>query len=209
MRTPCPQTSLARIIGLVGAIFLAVSCLFLASAAPTRAQLVGVQAVPGGPYSGTVGQPVIFYGQALSNFGFGVTQFQCSYGDGGTGFGQTTSHVYLTPGTFIVTLTVIDPSGLTSTGTTTATITGGTQPLNVSAGGPYTGTVNTLLTFAGSVSGGTPFQFTYTWSFGDGATASGLTPLSWDSSRKISATSSDTCSIISVTIPIERPVTCT
>lgn len=43
-------------------------------------------------------------------------------------------------------------------------------PLAVSAGGPYTASVNANVPFAGTVSGGTaPYQFL--WSFGDGATA--------------------------------------
>jgi PKD repeat protein len=177
VRTPSPRTTLPRIIG-ISIVFFVSACLVLAHSAPAGAQVPGgIQANPGGPYSGTVGQPVVFSGQILSSFGFGVTQFQWSFGDGGTGFGQTTSHVYLTPGTFIVTLTAVDPSGLSSSSSTSATIGGGVQPLGVSAGGPYSGSVGTLLTFAGSVSGGPstlPFQYQYTWSFGDGSTASGL-----------------------------------
>jgi PKD repeat protein len=151
--------------------------------APARAQVPGgIQASAGGPYAGQVGAPILFSGSALTSFGFGVTQFQWSFGDGSAGFGQTTSHAYALPGTYYVTLTVIDPSGLSASDYTTANVYGGTPippvgPISVSPGGPYSGTPGQLLTFIGTVSGGpyTPYQYTYSWNFGDGYTGSGQT----------------------------------
>jgi PKD repeat protein len=150
---------------------------------PAQAQVPGgIQASAGGPYAGQVGVPILFTGSVLSSFGFGVTQFQWSFGDGAAGFGQNTSHAYAAPGTYYVTLTAIDPSGLTSTDYTTANVYGGSpippiSPISVSAGGPYTGTPGQLLTFIGTVTSGpyTPYQYTYTWNFGDGFTGSGQT----------------------------------
>jgi PKD repeat protein len=148
-----------------------------------QAQIPGtIQASAGGPYSGQVGFPIHFTGSLFSSFGFGVSQFQWSFGDGGVGFGQNTTHAYSAPGTYFVSVTVIDPSGQTATDSTTANVFGGQpvppiSPISVNPGGPYTGSPGTLITFSGSVSGAsfTPFQYTYTWNFGDGFSGSGQT----------------------------------
>ncbi len=137
------------------------------------------QAIPGGPYYGTVGIPVNFFGTVRTTFGFGTTQFQWTFGDGAVGYGASISHVYLAPGTFVVTLQVTDPSGLGDTESTTATIQPGGapyQPFQVNPGGPYTGVVGAPVTFSGGIIGvayGGLLQ--YTWNFGDGTTATGQT----------------------------------
>lgn len=135
---------------------------------------VSPQAVPGGPYSGTVGVPVFFSGSLRTSFGFGITQFQWDFGDGGSGSGRNTSHVYSRAGTYPVTLTVTDPSGLSDSATTTATIQGSVVPIQVSADGPYSGALGTPVSFAGSVTGG-PIGgiLQFLWSFGDGTTGVG------------------------------------
>jgi PKD repeat protein len=79
---------------------------------------------------------------------------------------------------FVVSLTVIDPSGISDTETTTATIAGSQVPLVVSAGGPYSGAVRTIITFTGTASGGQIFpapQYQFVWSFGDGSSGFGQT----------------------------------
>ncbi|MGH2589120.1 MAG: PKD domain-containing protein, partial [Dehalococcoidia bacterium] len=131
----------------------------------------------GGPYNGRVGQPVILRATVASPLPPGTSfQFQWSFGDGTSGFGQATSHVYTTPGTYTVTVTVFG-GGQTASAGTTATVTQPTQPLQVSAGGPYTGQVNTLVQFISRVSGAAPGSTTfYRWSFGDGNFGSGANP---------------------------------
>src|ERR1700730_1159739 len=132
MRTTQRRTGHARTI-MAAAAFIAAIGLWTMMSGPAQGQFFpgGIQANPGGPYSGQVGQPIFFSGSLLSSFGFGVTQFQWSFGDGSAGFGQTTSHAYLTPGTFYVTLTVIDPSGTTDSQSTTATVSGANLPIVV------------------------------------------------------------------------------
>src|SRR5437870_10506197 len=101
MRTQQGRTSHTRTIMAAAALFAAIG-LWTMLATPARGQIIlpgQIQAQPGGPYSGLVGQPIFFSGSLLSSFGFGVTQFQWSFGDGSAGFGQTASHAYLTPGT--------------------------------------------------------------------------------------------------------------
>ena len=103
------------------------------------------------------------------------------FGDGNTGTGATTSHTYATAGTFTVSLTVTDDGGLTDTVTTTATISdapAGNQPPTANPGGPYTGTVDTPLSFDGSGStdpDGNGTIVSYAWDFGDGSTGTGAT----------------------------------
>jgi hypothetical protein len=66
---------------------------------------------PGGPYSGTTGNPVSFDGSGSSDPDAGQTAtltYAWDFGDGHTGSGQTIGHPYLSPGTYIVTLVVTD-----------------------------------------------------------------------------------------------------
>lgn len=182
MREPRRRTSHAPLIAVLAAV-IAVLGFGTMPRSSMQAQVPGtIQASAGGPYAGQVGLPILFSGSLQTSFGFGISQFQWSFGDGSSGFGQNTSHAYAAPGTYFVTLTVVDPSGLTSTSSTTATVGGGQPippigPLSVSAGGPYTGSPATLITFTGNVTGSvfTPFQYTYSWNFGDGFTGSGQT----------------------------------
>jgi PKD repeat protein len=150
----------------------------------TRATITGnqpLQVSAGGPYSGRVGEPIAMMG-SVSGGGVGpVTfqpqltpvQFHWHFGDGGEADGQFVTHAYSAPGTYPVTLQVTTASGQTGFATTTARV-GGAGPLQVNAGGPYSGDVGQPILFSGSASGG-PFgtQYIYQWSFGDGGTAVG------------------------------------
>jgi PKD repeat protein len=146
------------------------------------AQFTPVQVTAGGPYSGVVGKAITFSAQAF--FGgvptAGVT-YQWNFGDGTTGFNQTTSHAYATAGTFSVTVQALTATGLSGVGSTVAQIGGGTQGgiLQVSAGGPYSGVVGQAITFTAQVNQAF-FQFgvqsiQYRWTFGDGTTGIGQT----------------------------------
>src|SRR5262249_53154103 len=98
------------------------------------------------------------------------------FGDGGSGSGQSASYIYASPGTYTVTVTVFG-GGQTASDRTTATITAPVTPIVVSAGGPYSGQVGSLIQFQGSVVGpfiGVPLR--YQWSFGDGTFGAGSSP---------------------------------
>jgi PKD repeat protein len=76
----------------------------------------------GGPYSGTAGTAMTVSGSAT---GAVAPQYAWSFGDGATGSGQATSHVYSIAGTFTISLTVTDSySAKSGTATTTVTIGG-------------------------------------------------------------------------------------
>jgi PKD repeat protein len=98
------------------------------SSVPVALGFVAVNAY--GPYNGSAGSPVSFSGSAT---GAGAPQFSWDFGDGTGGTGATVTHVYATPGSFIVRLTVFDTaSGLTWVGSTTAVIGPGSgQPVTV------------------------------------------------------------------------------
>ena len=94
--------------------------------ATIRGQVLSGQASAGGPYSGTVGQPITMSG-SVGVLGVSPSEWHWSFGDGTTGLGQTVQKTYATPGTYVVTLQVRGVGGFpgTFTASTTATITFG------------------------------------------------------------------------------------
>ena len=77
----------------------------------------------GGPYNGSVNQPVIMTGSATDPGVLDTHTFVWNFGDGSTAIGQTASRTYTVPGTYTVNLTVTDKDGGVGTSTTSANIT--------------------------------------------------------------------------------------
>ena len=75
----------------------------------------------GGPYSGTVGNPISFDGSGSSDPDGDALAFDWNFGDGNYGSGATPSHTYAANATYTVTLHVYD-GALADTATTTATM---------------------------------------------------------------------------------------
>jgi heat shock protein HslJ len=123
------------------------------------------------PEEASVGQIVRFDG-STSTSEIGITNYRWLFGDGGLGEGPIVEHIYIEPGTFQVTLEVIDKVG----GRGSAE-----QPINIIAqppeqvpptaviDGPIDGFVAEPVTFSaeGSSSGSSPIS-SFTWDFGDG-----------------------------------------
>jgi chitodextrinase len=128
---------------------------------------------PGGPYYGGIGEDIVFDGSE-SNDSDGVINFyRWNFGDGSSEILDTApSHVYSDPGTYTITLTVVDNDGRSSSAETTAMIL--TEPLSnyppfADVGGPYTGEVGSSVSFNGSGSSDSDGNImVYNWSFGDG-----------------------------------------
>jgi PKD repeat protein len=59
---------------------------------------------------------------AAATGGTGPYSYSWNFGDGTTGTGASATHSYLLPGTYKVTLTVVDANGLTTTASTTVTV---------------------------------------------------------------------------------------
>ena len=133
---------------------------------------------PNGPYTGTVGSPVIFDGSGSTDPDGTIASYAWDFGDGGTGSGEAPSHIYAADGNFTVTLIVTDNAGDTSAPvTTTASIDRVNQPPVANPNGPYTGVVDVNVMFDGTGSSDPDGTIaSYDWDFGDGATGTGPQP---------------------------------
>src|SRR5579884_2353744 len=147
-----------------------------ASACGTNAPGITVS-VYASPSSAAPGVPVTF--TAIISGGT-ASSVSWSFGDGqtsstvATGNTASTTHTYVTAGSFTATATASTSAG-TSCGATVVTIGSGSgNGVTVSAGGPYTGCVNQPVSFNGSaVSPSGAAITTYLWSFGDNTTGTG------------------------------------
>ena len=77
---------------------------------------------PNGPYSGTVGVPVTFYGSNSSDCDGTIVSYDWDFGDGAIGSGVSPAHNYAAAGIYTVTLTVIDNDGASHMATTSVDI---------------------------------------------------------------------------------------
>jgi RHS repeat-associated protein len=146
------------------------------SGAPPSPQYSAPSAIPGGPYTGSVGVNVQFDGSKSTDpNGTNIQTFNWNFGDGTNGTGPTPTHAYSRSGSFTVSLTVTDAVRQTSKpATTTATISN--APV-ANPGGPYAGTTGAPVQFDGSKSSGpSSTTLTYAWDFGDGSKGTGVKP---------------------------------
>jgi RHS repeat-associated protein len=145
------------------------------STTTTKATIEDVPlANPGGPYAGTAGQAILFNGSGSTAPPGQSLNYAWEFGDGSSGTGVSPKHSYSAEGSFTVSLTVSDALGESNTEKTTAQI-GSTTVAN--PGGPYTGTEGEEIRFDGANSTGPRGQkLEYEWSFGDGSTATGVSP---------------------------------
>jgi len=95
------------------------------------------------------------------------------FGDGGTASGVAVTHAYATAGTYTVTLTVTDSRGSSASDTAVVRVANRTPVAN--AGPDQSGILGSPVTFRGSGSDPDGTVASYTWDFGDGASATGAT----------------------------------
>jgi len=76
----------------------------------------------GGPYSGKVGQTILFDGSASYDENDEIADYTWVFGDGSTGTGASISHTYNQPDSYNVILTVTDSYGESNAVSTTITI---------------------------------------------------------------------------------------
>ncbi len=130
-------------------------------------------AMPGTGYTGRKGVPVRF--DATASFdpnGRPVTSYAWSFGDGTTATGATPWHTYARAGTYAVTLTVTDASGLTHTAVTRAVI-----PNLIPAVAGFAGAtllVGERYAATGSFADADPDTWTATVDYGDGSLTQAL-----------------------------------
>ncbi|HET9251182.1 MAG TPA: PKD domain-containing protein [Candidatus Eisenbacteria bacterium] len=124
----------------------------------------------GGPYTGVTGVPILLDGRDSSDPNGDRLLHLWTFGDGTSGADPYVFKTYFQAGTYTVTLTVLDGTGLSATDETTARIEQGPQrPPVAVAGGPYQGRAGVVLHFDGTGSSdpdGEPLR--YRWIFGDG-----------------------------------------
>jgi chitodextrinase len=122
------------------------------------------------------GAPVAFSGTAT---GVAPLTYQWDFGDGTTAVGTLQSvHAYADNGTYLAVLTVTDGMGRTSSDSLTVRVSN-VAP-TASAGGPYAAEAGAPLRLTASAVDPSPIDqaagFTYSWTFGDGTTGSGVSP---------------------------------
>ena len=130
-----------------------------------------------GPAQRVTASLVQFDGSASSDpDGDSLIRYEWDFGNGTTGSGVRPSHVYASPGTYEVRLTVTDSAGVPhNSDSSTVQIVVNARPI-ADAGPELVGAPGQTLTFDGSRSvdpDGTIAE--YSWDFRDGTTASGQT----------------------------------
>ncbi|HWI18546.1 MAG TPA: PKD domain-containing protein, partial [Vicinamibacterales bacterium] len=103
--------------------------------------------------------------------------YSWSFGDGRSGSGIRPFHTYTTIGTYLVTLTVVDPLGAQAQTTQTQTVNPGVPPTATFSFSPSSPGIDQVIFFnataARPATGRTIVS--YDWDFGDGTKASGMT----------------------------------
>jgi len=130
---------------------------------------------PGGPYQSE--GAVAFNGSTSTDPDNNLPlTYSWDFGDGAAGTGATPTHSYAQDGTYTVTLIVTDSKGLPSSPASTTAIIGNIAP-TVNAGADRSATAGVALdlsaTFTDPGAQDAPWSYTVTW--GDGATSSGTT----------------------------------
>ena len=126
------------------------------------------------PSSTQAGQPVTF--TASASGGTSPFTFSWSFGDGSTGTGSPVTHSFSSAGSYTAALTVKDSSSPQQTATSqkTVAVTSPPPPISVSFTlNPSSPKVGQSIAFTAVASGGNP-PYSYSWSYGDGSTGTGL-----------------------------------
>jgi chitodextrinase len=105
-----------------------------------------------------------------------IVTYSWSFGDGGTGTGRTATHDYSAPGTYIVTLTIIDGFGRSAATSQSLTVGAGVEPSSSFTFSPTDPVPGSTVNFNASSSRAAPGRtiVSYTWDFGDGTSGSGV-----------------------------------
>ena len=172
----------SRPIVALGSVVL-LSFAWSGTSSPPAAELRGGQdpvCDTGGPYDCRIGHTFMMDGRGSHDPDGTIVEYAWDFGDGGTGSGPVVSHAYAATGNFVVTLSVTDNDGRTTTCETVADIGEGCDcPPVCDPDGPYSGITGAPIEFdgSGSLSVHTCIPIIqYAWDFGDGATTEGPIP---------------------------------
>jgi chitodextrinase len=119
------------------------------------------------PQAPTDNQTVLFDGTASKGT---ISDYQWNFGDGDRASGPTVSHKYDTAGTYVATLTLIDPFGRQASISKSVTVTAGATPTAAFVFSPTAPRVGQSVNFNASASRAPAGAsiVSYTWDFGDG-----------------------------------------
>jgi PKD repeat protein len=153
-----------------------------ASNSITKTVTIGQGALPiativTSPSSPVVAQLVNFNGSTSRPApGRTIRSYDWDFGDGTTGSGPSVQHAYAAAGTYTVVLTVTDDAGRIGTATTSVAV-GTGNPTADFTFSPASPTVGSAVNFdaGGSQPATGRTIVSYSWSFGDGTTGSGVT----------------------------------
>jgi PKD repeat protein len=122
-------------------------------------------------------EPAVFNATQSTSTTGTIVQWLWNFGDGSTGSGEIVQHTYRSPGTFTVTLTVLDSIGASNSTTQNVTIGQGALPTAVILTSPTNPVINQSVNFNASTSRPAPGRTirSFEWNFGDGTTAGGAT----------------------------------
>jgi cellulose 1,4-beta-cellobiosidase len=156
---------------------LLVGLLVLATQCPNSSSSL-VAVLSASPTSGTSPLTVNFDASSSSGPDGSILTYEWSFGDGGTGAGETISHTYRQPGVYTAQLTAIDANGNMDSTSCEITVTAavGTPPSAGFTATPSSGEVPLAVNFNASASFDPDGSITsYAWSFDDGANGLGVT----------------------------------
>ena len=154
-------------------------------------RLVTIHVVPGGttvPPRGSVtplftvtpgapsdAEPALFDASKSTSTTGTIVQWLWNFGDGGTGSGEIVQHTFRLPGTFGVTLTVIDSIGASNSITQNVTVGQGTLPTATFVTSPTSPVIGQQINFNATQSrpaAGRTIR-SFDWDFGDGTSGRG------------------------------------
>ncbi len=142
----------------------------LANQAPTASFTVA-------PTDPAVGATVTFDASASADADGQLASWSWAFGDGASSGGRVATHVFASPGTFTVALTVTDGGGATASARSPVTVrAGNAPPAAVFTVSPPSLRAGDMATFDGSASTDVDGSVvSWSWSFGDGASSTGAT----------------------------------
>jgi len=120
------------------------------------------------------GEPVSFDASASRDPDGGLVAYVWDFGDGQSAIGLQPVHTYRQAGSYTVTLTVSDDTGLVNADASDTMIVEVRDPPAILASGPAVGCSGKPMSWTAQFPGGSPAQSArISWNFGDGVTAQG------------------------------------
>ena len=122
-------------------------------------------------------EPALFDATQSTSTTGTIVRWLWNFGDGATASGEVVQHAFRLPGTFAVTLTVVDSIGASNSITQNVTVGQGTLPTATFVISPQNPIVDQTVNFNASQSRPAPGRTirSFEWDFGDGTTGAGQT----------------------------------